>query len=122
MRMKVTPQQIAERYAAMSDEELKSLDPRKLTAGAAALREEELKRRGVADSPGQEERRAAREAALEAARRKNHARQLAAVALAAAALFMEFVAARFADIPRYALTAVIVALCVLALYVLRGRR
>ena len=120
--MKVTEQQIAERYASMSDEELETLDPGKLTPEAAALRADELKRRGRPDSPAQEEVRAQRERADEATRRKKYGRQLAAVALVAAALLMELVVVRFVHVPQFLLAAVIIVLCGLALYVLRGRR
>ncbi|WP_294447736.1 hypothetical protein [uncultured Mailhella sp.] len=92
--MKVTEQQIAERYAAMTDDDLAALDPAKLTPEAAALRAQELTRRGLVDTPAQAELRARRERAAETTRRKNHARQLAAVALVTAALFVEFVLAR----------------------------
>ena len=120
--MNITEQQIAERYAAMTDDELEALDPDSLTPQAAALRSEELKRRGRTDTAAQEQKRADQRRALDATRRKNYKRQLAAVALVVAALFMELVVARFMHIPQFLLAAIIIVLCVLALCVLRGRR
>ncbi len=120
--MKVTERQIAERYAAMTDDDLAALDPAKLTPEAAALRAQELKRRGLADTPAQEEARARQDEAREKALKKNYARQLTAVALVAAALFVEFVLARMVELPSPVRGGIIVVLCLLALYVLRGRR
>lgn len=120
--MKVTEQQIAERYAAMTDDDLAALDPARLTPEAAALRAQELTRRGLTDTPAQAEVRAHRERAAETTRRRNHARQLAAVALVTAALFVEFVLARMVELSSAVRGGIIVVLCLLALYVLRGRR
>ena len=120
--MNVTETQLAERYAAMTSDDLKALDPQKLTPEAQKMRDAELKRRGIDDGPALEEARARREQALDTRRKRNYTRQLVAVALVAAAFFVEFVVTRFISMPQYALTAVIVALCVLAVYVLRGRK
>lgn len=120
--MKVTERQLAERYAGMTDAELEALDPRRLTPEAAQLRAEELNRRGMADTPAQEETWARQDEAREKDLKKNHARQLAAVALVAAALLTEFAASRFPAVPGALSTAVVVVLCVLAIWVLRGRR
>lgn len=120
--MKVTEQQIAERYASMTDDDLAALDPAKLTPEAAALRAQELNRRGLTDTPAREEARARREKAAETTGRRNYVRQLVAVLLVAAALFVEFVLARMVEMPSPVQGGVIVVLCVLALYVLRGRR
>lgn len=121
MDMKVTEEQLAGRYAGMTDAELEALDPRRLTPEAAQLRAAELKRRGMADTAAQEETWARQDEAREKDLKKNHARQLTAVALVTAALLTEFVAARFIDIPGAVSTAVVVVLCVLAIYVLRRR-
>ena len=119
--MKVTERQLAERYAGMTDAELEALDPRRLTPEAARIRAEELRKRGIADTAAQEETWARQDEAREKNLKKNHARQLTAVALVAAALLTEFVAARFIDIPGTVSTAIVVVLCVLAIYVLRRR-
>ncbi len=119
--MKVTEKQLAERYAGMTDAELEALDPRRLTPEAALLRAEELKRRGIAHTAAQEEVWARQDAAREKELKKNHARQLTAVALVAVALLTAFAAPRFIDIPGAASTSVVVVLCVLAIYVLRRR-
>ena len=119
--MKVTEKTLVERYASMTDEELLALDERKLTPEAASLRRAELSRRGVTET-SEQEARARREDGRQADLRKNRTRQLVAVALVAGALLTEFAAARFIDVPAAASTAVVVVLCVAALWVLRGRR
>lgn len=118
--MKVTEEQIAERYAAMTNGELEALDPRRLTPEAARLRVAELERRGLPVTPTGEEARARRDEDRNI--KKDHTRQLTAVALVTAALLTEFAAARFIDIPGPVSTAAVVVLCLLALYVLRRRR
>ncbi len=120
--MKVTEKTLVERYASMTDEELLALDERKLTPEAASLRRAELSRKGVTETSEQHEARARREDGRQADLRKNRTRQLVAVALVAGALLTEFAAARFIDVPAAASTAVVVVLCVAALWVLRGRR
>ena len=75
----------------------------------------------LADTAAQEETWARQDEAREKDLKKNQARQLTAVALVTAALLTEFVAARFIDIPGAVSTAVVVVLCVLAIYVLRRR-
>ena len=119
--MKVTEKTLVERYASMTDEELLALDERKLTPEAASLRRAELSGRGVTET-SEQEARARREDGRQADLRKNRTRQLVAVALVAGALLTEFAAARFIDVPAAASTAVVVVLCVAALWVLRGRR
>lgn len=120
--MKVTEKQIAERYAAMTDDELLALEPQKLTAEAAALREAELERRGVADTPEAQERRERQQQAREAGAGRNRKRQLAALAVVAAALLTELASIRLLDIPPIASGVVVVVLCVLSLWLLRRRR
>ncbi len=119
--MKVTDEQIAERYASMTDEELKALDPAKLTAEAAALRAEELKRRGVSETPAEEAKRARFEQEREAQAGRRRRGQLTAVALVVASLAAELVLPRFVEIPDFLLACVVVVLCVLALWAWRGK-
>ena len=120
--MKVTEKQLAERYAGMSDGELLALDPRKLTPEAAVLRSAELARRGMVETEAQTEERQKRESVQEATFRKNRTRQLVAVALVAAALLTELAAIRLTEIPATVSAAVVVVLCIAALWVLRRRR
>lgn len=119
--MKVTDEQIAARYASMTDEELKALDPAKLTAEAAALRAEELKRRGVSETPAEEAKRVRFEREREAQAGRRRRGQLIAVALVVASLAAELVLPRFVEVPDFLLACVVVVLCVLALWAWRGK-
>ncbi len=121
MGMKITAAQIAERYASMTDEELQSLDPGKLTPEAATLRAEELARRGAVESPAMEEERASRERETEKRLARSVARRRLAVALAVAALLTELALPRVVELPRAATGALVAAFCVLAIYVWRRR-
>ena len=119
--MKITEEQIAERYASMTDEELASLDPQKLTPEAVKLRAAELDRRGMVSTPAQDEERARREQKRDAYLRRKAAGQRIAVVLVVVALLTEAVSARLIEIPGVVTGAIVVTLCILAIYVLRRR-
>lgn len=116
---KVTPETLAERYAAMSDEQFAALDAARLTPEAAAVHAAEAEKRGVGASGPEMQARRCREMA-EAVRKKRR-RQFAASVLLLAAVLAE----RFSDrLPAELMDAksvVVIALAVLAVAVLKKR-
>lgn len=115
---KVTPETLAERYAAMSDEQFAALDAARLTP-EAAVHAAEAEKRGVGASGPEMQARRCRERA-EAVRKKRR-RQFAASVLLLAAVLAE----RFSDrLPAELMDAksvVVIALAVLAVAVLKKR-